>query len=119
CRARSGRERSDSASASCWRPSRTARPRAASRVFDAFPRREAAGLGHSRAMPQLSFVTTVGSTADVRASRADVILVTEPETGATLRTKGRLYLLFEASPPGPPATHVRGGAELPTQEDNN
>ena len=41
-------------------------------------------------MPQLSFVTTVGSTADVRASRADVIVVSEPETGATLRTKGRL-----------------------------
>jgi hypothetical protein len=67
-------------------------------------------------MPQLSFVTTVGSTADVRASRADVILITEPETGATLRTKGRLYLLFEASPPGPAEKIAREIAELTKQE---
>ena len=67
-------------------------------------------------MPQLSFVTTVGSTADVRASRADVILVSEPETGATLRTKGRLYLLFEASPPGPAEKLAREVAELTRQE---
>jgi hypothetical protein len=67
-------------------------------------------------MPQLSFVTTVGSTADVRASRADVILVSEPETGATLRTKGRLYLLFEASPPGPAEKVAREIAELTRQE---
>jgi len=67
-------------------------------------------------MPQLSFVTTVGSTADVRASRADVILVSEPETGATLRTKGRLYLLFEASPPGPAEKIAREIAELTKQE---
>ena len=67
-------------------------------------------------MPQLSFVTTVGSTADVRASRADVILVSEPETGATLRTKGRLYLLFEASPPGPAEKVAREVAELTRQE---
>jgi hypothetical protein len=68
-------------------------------------------------MPQLSFVTTVGSTADVRASRADVILVSEPETGATLRTKGRLYLLFEASPPSPTAEKIaREVAELTRQE---
>ena len=67
-------------------------------------------------MPQLSFATTVGSTADVRASRADVILVSEPETGATLRTKGRLYLLFEASPPGPAEKVAREVAELTRQE---
>jgi hypothetical protein len=67
-------------------------------------------------MPQLSFVTTVGSTADVRASRADVIIVSEPETGATLRTKGRLYLLFEASPPGPAEKIAREIAELTRQE---
>jgi hypothetical protein len=67
-------------------------------------------------MPQLSFVTTVGSTADVRASRADVILVSEPETGATLRTKGRLYLLVEASPPGPAEKVAREIAELTRQE---
>jgi len=67
-------------------------------------------------MPQLSFVTTVGSTADVRTSRADVILVNEPETGATLRTKGRLYLLFESSPPGPAEKIAREIAELTRQE---
>jgi hypothetical protein len=67
-------------------------------------------------MPQLSFVTTVGSTADVRASRADVIVISEPETGATLRTKGRLYLLFEASPPGPAEKIAREIAELTRQE---
>ncbi|MDP9281131.1 MAG: hypothetical protein M3P38_03435 [Chloroflexota bacterium] len=67
-------------------------------------------------MPQLSFVTTVGSTADVRTSRADVILVSEPETGATLRTKGRLYLLFESSPPGPAEKIAREIAELTRHE---
>ena len=67
-------------------------------------------------MPQLSFVTTVGSTADVRTSRADVMLVNEPETGATLRTKGRLYLLFESSPPGPAEKIAREIAELTRQE---
>lgn len=46
-------------------------------------------------MKPASFSTKVGSTADVRAG-ADVILVHEPETGATLRTKGRFYFLSEA-----------------------
>ncbi|HKY49957.1 MAG TPA: hypothetical protein VJP45_01755, partial [Candidatus Limnocylindria bacterium] len=67
-------------------------------------------------MPQLRLVTTVGTTADVRASRADVMLVSEPETGATLRTKGRLYLLFEASPPGAAEKVAREVAELTRQE---
>ena len=44
---------------------------------------------------QPSFATKVGSTADVRRG-ADIILVHEPETGATLRTKGRFYFLSEA-----------------------
>jgi len=67
-------------------------------------------------MPQLSFVTTVGSTADVRSSTADVMLVSEPETGATLRTKGRLYLLVEASPPGPAEKMAREISDLVRQE---
>ena len=46
-------------------------------------------------MKQTSFATKVGSTADVRRG-TDVILVHEPETGATLRTKGRFYFLTEA-----------------------
>jgi hypothetical protein len=45
-----------------------------------------------------------------------VILISEPETGATLRTKGRLYLLFEASPPGPAEKIAREIAELTKQE---
>lgn len=44
---------------------------------------------------QTSLTTRVGSTADVRRG-SDVILVTEPEIGATLRTKGRFYFLSEA-----------------------
>ena len=47
-------------------------------------------------------MTKVGSTADVRHG-SDVILVHEPEIGATLRTKGRFYFLGEASPGSPGA----------------
>ena len=46
-------------------------------------------------MKQPSFATKVGSTADVRRG-ADIVLIHEPETGATLRTKGRFYFLSEA-----------------------
>lgn len=46
-------------------------------------------------MPAASFTTTVGSTSEVRASKADVVVIHEPETGAQLRTKGRLFLLCE------------------------
>ena len=45
-----------------------------------------------------SLLTKVGTTTDAR-SGADVVLVHEPETGATLRTKGRLYFLCEVAPP--------------------
>jgi len=70
-------------------------------------------------MPTDSFVTTVGSTRDVRTSKADVILTHEPETGALLRTKGRLYLLCEVAGPGSLATGVaiaREVADLAKQE---
>ncbi len=67
-------------------------------------------------MPQASFVTKVGSTADIRASESDVIVVSEPETGATLRTKGRLYLLFEVSPQGASSALAKELAELARQE---
>ena len=49
-------------------------------------------------MPAASFVTTVGSTSDVRSSKTDVVIVHEPETGAQLRTKGRLFLICEVGP---------------------
>jgi hypothetical protein len=70
-------------------------------------------------MPAASFVTKVGSTSDVRASKSDVVLVHEPETGATLRTKGRLYLLCEVAGSAPPTTGVtiaREVAELANHE---
>lgn len=49
-------------------------------------------------MRPASFMTTVGSTGVGRDGR-DVILTHEPETGATLRTRGRAYLLCEVDPP--------------------
>ncbi len=67
-------------------------------------------------MPTASFTTKVGSTADVRPSRGEAVVVHEPETGATLRTKGRLYLLCEVSPPGPAVAVAREVAQLAEQE---
>jgi len=70
-------------------------------------------------MPATSFITKVGSTSDVRASRSDVILVSEPETGAQLRTKGRLYLICEVAGPGSHASGLpvaREVAELAKHE---
>lgn len=46
----------------------------------------------------MSFVTNVGSTADLGTTSPDTLLAVEPETGALLRTKGRLYLLCEVAP---------------------
>ena len=70
-------------------------------------------------MPAASFVTTVGSTLDVRASKADVIVVHQPETGATLRTKGRFFLLCEVAGTGSLTTGMsiaREVADLAKQE---
>lgn len=67
-------------------------------------------------MPAASFTTKVGSTADVRPSRGEAVVVHEPETGATLRTKGRLYLLCEVSPPGPAVAVAREVAQLADHE---
>lgn len=49
-------------------------------------------------MRPASFTTTVGSTGASREGR-DVVVTYEPETGATLRTRGRAYLLCEVDPP--------------------
>jgi hypothetical protein len=49
-------------------------------------------------MRPASFMTTVGSTGAGREGR-DVVVVSEPEVGATLRTRGRAYLLCEVDPP--------------------
>src|ERR1043166_2764940 len=70
-------------------------------------------------MPAASFIAKVGSTSDVRASKADVVVVHEPETGALLRTKGRFFLLIEAAGAGSPTTGsqiAREVADLAKQE---
>ncbi|HEX9495801.1 MAG TPA: hypothetical protein VGA38_08585 [Candidatus Limnocylindria bacterium] len=51
-------------------------------------------------MRQTGFSTKVGSTTELRAGNADVIVVSEPMLGATLRTKGRFYFLCEVLPQG-------------------
>ncbi|HTJ61879.1 MAG TPA: hypothetical protein VL333_11885 [Candidatus Saccharimonadales bacterium] len=56
-------------------------------------------------MRQTGFSTKVGSTTEIRAS-SDVIVVSEPTLGATLRTKGRFYLLCEVLPQGKPGADV-------------
>jgi len=48
---------------------------------------------------QTGFSTKVGSTTEIQAG-SDVVVVSEPTLGATLRTKGRFYLLCEVMPPG-------------------
>jgi hypothetical protein len=54
---------------------------------------------------QTGWSTKVGSTTDIRAS-SDVVVVSEPTLGATLRTKGRFYLLCEVLPQGKPGADV-------------
>ncbi|HEX9268719.1 MAG TPA: hypothetical protein VF998_02635 [Candidatus Limnocylindria bacterium] len=48
-------------------------------------------------MRQTGFSTKVGSTTDTRPG-SDVVVVSEPSLGATLRTKGRFYFLCEVVP---------------------
>jgi hypothetical protein len=54
---------------------------------------------------QTGFSTKVGSTTEIRPS-SDVIVVSEPTLGATLRTKGRFYFLCEVLPQGKPGADV-------------
>jgi hypothetical protein len=70
-------------------------------------------------MPPVSFVTKVGSTLEVRAGKSDAVVIHEPETGALLRTKGRLYLLCEVAGRGSlssGAAIAREVADLAKQE---
>lgn len=48
-------------------------------------------------MRQASLATKIGTTAEVRPGAPDVIIASEPTLGATLRTKGRFYLLVEVA----------------------
>ncbi|HUQ17237.1 MAG TPA: hypothetical protein VM070_05570 [Candidatus Saccharimonadales bacterium] len=67
-------------------------------------------------MRQVSIHTTVGATTDVRAG-SDTTLVSEPDVGATLRTKGRFYFLCEVIPPGRQGAEIaREVSELARQE---
>jgi hypothetical protein len=50
-------------------------------------------------MRQVSLATKIGTTAEVRPGGPDVIVASEPTLGATLRTKGRFYLLVEVARP--------------------
>lgn len=56
-------------------------------------------------MRPASFVTTVGATSAGRDGR-EIVIVHEPPTGATLRTRGRLYLVCEVDPPSRRASEI-------------
>src|SRR2546425_1572992 len=96
-RPRNGRRRSAYGNTS-WSPSsRRAPPAAASRRSGpSRPHAHSVSL-NSPAVRQASFVTKIGSTAELRPGAPDVILASEPTLGATLRTKGRFYFLCEVS----------------------
>jgi hypothetical protein len=59
-------------------------------------------------MRPASFITTVGAASAGRDGR-DVVITHEPEIGATLRTRGRFYLLCEIDPPS------RRGSEIASE----
>jgi len=59
----------------------------------------------AKGVRQTGFSTKVGSTTEIRAG-SDVIVVSEPTLGATLRTKGRFYFLCEVQPQGKAGTEV-------------
>lgn len=67
-------------------------------------------------MRQTGFSTKVGSTTDIRPG-SDVVVVSEPTLGASLRTKGRFYLLCEVVPPGKTGADIaREVAELAREQ---
>src|SRR6058998_1476683 len=97
CRPRSGRRRSVFGNTSSSRSSQHARRAAASPRSGPSRRRTTSVSLNSPAVRQASFVTKTGSTSELRPGAPDVILVSEPTLGATLRTKGRFYFLCEVS----------------------
>ena len=67
-------------------------------------------------MRQTGFSTKVGTTTDI-VPTSDVVVVSEPTLGATLRTKGRFYFLCEVVPQGKAGAEVaREVAEITRQE---
>src|SRR5256712_233965 len=97
CRPRTGRRRSAFGNTSSSRSSQHARRAAASPRSGPSRRRTTSVSLNSPAVRQASFVTKTGSTTELRPGAPDVILVSEPTLGATLRTKGRFYFLCEVS----------------------
>src|SRR2546426_3874591 len=97
CRPRSGRRRSAFGNTSSSRSSQHARRAAASPRSGPSRHRTTSVSLNSPAVRQASFVTKTGSTTELRPGAPDVILVSEPTLGATLRTKGRFYFLCEVS----------------------
>jgi len=71
-------------------------------------RRQAGQYSRSR-MRAASFVTTVGATIAARDGR-EMVIVHEPPTGATLRTRGRFYLVCEIDPPSRRANEIAAEA---------
>ncbi|MDQ6858657.1 MAG: hypothetical protein M3Z65_06640 [Chloroflexota bacterium] len=57
-------------------------------------------------MRQTGYSTKVGSTTELRQGSSDVVVVSEPTLGATLRTKGRFYFLCEVLPQGKQGSDV-------------
>src|SRR5256886_5294538 len=97
CRPHSGRRRSAFGNTSSSRSSQHARRAAASPRSGPSRRRTTSVSLNSPAVRQASFVTKTGSTTELRPGAPDVILVSEPTLGATLRTKGRFYFLCEVA----------------------
>src|SRR2546430_1562720 len=97
CRPRSGPRRSAFGNTSSSRSSQHARRAAASPRSGPSRRRTTSVSLNSPAVRQASFVTKTGSTTELRPGAPDVILVSEPTLGATLRTKGRFYFLCEVA----------------------
>lgn len=56
-------------------------------------------------MRAASFVTTVGATTAARDGR-EIVILHEPPIGATLRTRGRFYLVCEIDPPSRRASEI-------------
>ncbi|MBI2324600.1 MAG: hypothetical protein HYU87_06540 [Chloroflexi bacterium] len=56
-------------------------------------------------MRPASFITTVGATSAGRDGR-DIVIIHEPPTGATLRTRGRFYMVCEVDPPSRRASEI-------------
>src|SRR5207247_6235354 len=106
CRPRSGRRRSAFGNTSSSRSSQHARRAAASPRSGPSRRRTTSVSLNSPAVRQASFVTKTGSTTELRPGAPDVIVVSEPTLGATLRTKGRFYFLCEVLPQGKPGADV-------------